>query len=871
MKRGKVDEVVNPLSALSRLRSAYQTYKYGTTVPSKIEKVKQARLDTAIKKAELKAAKQGKAPAADDDAVAKPKGIVGKTVDVGKKAALAGTAGAVGYEYLKDPEAGLGKAVGRGLAAVGDVVGKGLEKGAEFAGDVVKGYTGADKTDVAAAGEKQSAGDAASAAADTTTATDTGGAALPQTPYGSVRWSKTPSTMDRPPEILPPGEFKFQEAASKPSDDEARLAALQYAIYGQESGHGRAKTDKPNYAGARGPMQIMPRTWEGMKRQGLIPKDWDINNPEHNKAGGDALVKDLYYKYNKDPAKAAAVYYGGPGAIDKQGNIKSTWRDLKNPNAPSAVGYSNQILARMAGPDGKVTAKPPITTGGVTTPTAAATTAALGTDLTKSATTKPTTSTDGLLDLDKLAKASAAGEDMYDLSRFLKPTVPPSQMSEAKVLSKYYQFLNSNIFEQQSVGSELAKTSGGQFASRADRLDQSKVDAILGAGNYKAGSAEANLALAKHFKQQQAQDVGQGAKPSIPAVRGAENLSPYTTAADVAGLGALGAAGASMAGRIAPKVASVAAKAVPGLNVAYQGADALRRASLGDTTGSAISAAGAVPVLGIPAIAAQAVRDKYRTGSFFPSDAELKSAVDRDKGVQPPAQPMKEETKKMNKRTQLQKRIQKLEEDKSQLIKRLDEIGMLAKAFKTIPSIVKNFGAGVAGRAPQQIKSAGKFAGFTPGAKMANKTGQAIARNPGKVAAGALATGAGAGYLLGKDNKPDQDPEQGLLPTPPKPPKPEPDKPDPKPPTDKPSNQETPDTYWDNRGQDRPGPAPAPSTSDNIDVDATAARDRIQQMVNPKDDNIDVDATAARDRIQQMVNRTNESLDRLKLLAGLKK
>jgi hypothetical protein len=266
------------------------------------------------------------------------------------------------------------------------------------------------------------------------------------------------------------------------------------------------------------------------------------------------------------------------------------------------------------------------------------------------------------------------------------------------------------------------------------------------------------------------------------------------------------------------------------------------------------------------------VRDKYRTGSFFPSDEELKAAVDKDKGQ---SSQVKEGTRQMNKRTQLQKRIQKLEEDKSQLIKRLDEIGVLAKALKTIPSLVKNFGAGVAGRAPQQIRSAGKFAGFAPGAKIANRTGQAIARNPGKVATGALATGAGAGYLLGKDKKPDQDIEQGILPTPSKPPKPpEPDKPDLKPTVDKPSSQETPDTYWD-PNKNRPAPTPEPSPSDNIDVDATAARDRIQQMVNPKDDakddGIDVDATAARDRIQQMVNRTNESLDRLKLLAGLKK
>jgi hypothetical protein len=201
--------------------------------------------------------------------------------------------------------------------------------------------------------------------------------------------------------------------------------------------------------------------------------------------------------------------------------------------------------------------------------------------------------------------------------------------------------INENL-RQGSIGSELKKTSGGQFATKADRLDQAKVDAVLGAGKFKAGSAESNLALAQYFRQ-----AGAGSLPAKPVVpsqtpktltqepaaisKTVDTTTPYSTAADVAGVAGLGAAGLSMAGKIAPKVAGLAAKTLPGLNVAYQGADALRRASIGDTTGSAISAAGAIPALGIPAVAAQALRDKYRTGSFFPSDEELKAAVDKDK------------------------------------------------------------------------------------------------------------------------------------------------------------------------------------------------------------------------------------------------
>jgi hypothetical protein len=53
--------------------------------------------------------------------------------------------------------------------------------------------------------------------------------------------------------------------------------------------------------------------------------------------------------------------------------------------------------------------------------------------------------------------------------------------------------------QQGVVGSELGRLSGGEFAFRADRLNQAKVDAILGTG-YKAGSAAANTALRDYYK-----------------------------------------------------------------------------------------------------------------------------------------------------------------------------------------------------------------------------------------------------------------------------------------------------------------------------------------------------------------------------------
>lgn len=54
--------------------------------------------------------------------------------------------------------------------------------------------------------------------------------------------------------------------------------------------------------------------------------------------------------------------------------------------------------------------------------------------------------------------------------------------------------------QQGVVGSQLAQFSGGEFANRADRLNQAKVDQILGKGKFTAGTAAANTALLGYFK-----------------------------------------------------------------------------------------------------------------------------------------------------------------------------------------------------------------------------------------------------------------------------------------------------------------------------------------------------------------------------------
>jgi peptidoglycan hydrolase-like protein with peptidoglycan-binding domain len=89
----------------------------------------------------------------------------------------------------------------------------------------------------------------------------------------------------------------------------------------------------------------------------------------------------------------------------------------------------------------------------------------------------------------------------------------------------------------------------------------------------------------------------------------------------------LGAQGLSKAGvSTAAKVASKAAKFVPFAGAAFNAADAASRYQQGDKIGAALSGAGVIPALSLPAMGIQAVRDKINTGSWLPDDAEIAAA-----------------------------------------------------------------------------------------------------------------------------------------------------------------------------------------------------------------------------------------------------
>ena len=100
---------------------------------------------------------------------------------------------------------------------------------------------------------------------------------------------------------------------------------------------------------------------------------------------------------------------------------------------------------------------------------------------------------------------------------------------------------------------------------------------------------------------------------------------------DIAGATTLGATGTQLGAsglnklgvKSAAKIAGKAAKFIPFAGSAVNAADAVSRAQAGDYVGSAISGAGAIPILSLPAMGIQAVRDKINTGSWLPDDDEI--------------------------------------------------------------------------------------------------------------------------------------------------------------------------------------------------------------------------------------------------------
>lgn len=130
------------------------------------------------------------------------------------------------------------------------------------------------------------------------------------------------------------------EAALAAEGVSGRLAQIARSIYEQESSSG--KNARTSNAGAVGPMQVIPATFQRVAEPG-----WDIGNREQNLRAGIRYLKLLEKKAGGDPALIAAGYYGGEGAIPKAREGQAV-RDPRNPRAPDTLQYGQQVAARVA-------------------------------------------------------------------------------------------------------------------------------------------------------------------------------------------------------------------------------------------------------------------------------------------------------------------------------------------------------------------------------------------------------------------------------------------------------------------------------------------------------------------------------------------
>jgi hypothetical protein len=151
------------------------------------------------------------------------------------------------------------------------------------------------------------------------------------------------------------------EGVAKPTtvtEGGASLTAIQNAIAGQEwtGDKDKAPTSK---AGAVGPSQITPDTWTTYTNKGIIPKEFKIDDPDQNMEAGKLIIADLYKKHKGNVEKIAAEYYGGPGAIDKDGTIKKDVAPKAGIPGPNVGEYVDQVKNRIGGET--VTEKKPTT------------------------------------------------------------------------------------------------------------------------------------------------------------------------------------------------------------------------------------------------------------------------------------------------------------------------------------------------------------------------------------------------------------------------------------------------------------------------------------------------------------------------------
>jgi hypothetical protein len=151
--------------------------------------------------------------------------------------------------------------------------------------------------------------------------------------------------------------LKSTTPAAAPEGD--TRAKIKQGVFSTESSSGKADTTKPGIQGAVGPMQITADTWATNVSRGVIPKDLDINNPQHNKIAGEKILDYYYDKYNGDVDKTLAAYHGGEGAINSDGTINRERKDQLGTSIGDYITKTKAAMGTTTVPTPAVAAKGP--------------------------------------------------------------------------------------------------------------------------------------------------------------------------------------------------------------------------------------------------------------------------------------------------------------------------------------------------------------------------------------------------------------------------------------------------------------------------------------------------------------------------------
>lgn len=227
-----------------------------------------------------------------------------------------------------------------------------------------------------------------------------------------------------------------------------------------------------------------------------------------------------------------------------------------------------------------------------------------------------------------LGRMFGASGDMYDKGVQATNAEVVAKQEREELIKTSVAKLNELLTKLQSVLGQEQKVKDAVAAAMA-KQQGAKPSAGQGAKPAKPGNTDPTKGKVDY-------SLTGGAKPGLKESSGslAQDLVEsfgYEVQTDE------GVASAALKG-----AGKLGARALPGVGLALGASDAWDRIKAGDYTGAALAGAGGVagliPGVGTAAqlglMAANAGRDKARTGSFFPGDDEVKMAVARDQGSQ---------------------------------------------------------------------------------------------------------------------------------------------------------------------------------------------------------------------------------------------